>query len=292
MAWAALCLLIITQPVFAEPLYVTVVLSEEGGAYQEFSDALRKRLAKQNVALNIAAMNQPVGDSDLIIAVGMKAAAAMATFKSVAIFNVFIPKEGYSKLQQNFPKRTTTYSAIYLDQPIERQFDLIAAALPNLRHIGILYADLPHDLNMLRQQAAEQKMTLHEQIVTPATGLSDALQELLHTSDVILALPDAEVYNVATIRNILLATYRANVPLVGFSSSFVRAGGLCAVFSTPTQIAKQTAGAINQFAETHTLPPAQYALEFEVLVNTQVMRSLNLTVPPPQELHSKIGGKQ
>jgi hypothetical protein len=113
MAWAALWVLIITQPVFAEPLYVTVVLSEEGGAYQEFSDALRKRLAKQNVALNIAAMNQPVGDSDLIIAVGMKAAAAMATFKSVAIFNVFIPKEGYSVSRTPVQR----HSAIYLDQP-------------------------------------------------------------------------------------------------------------------------------------------------------------------------------
>jgi hypothetical protein len=119
-----------------------VVLSEEGSAYREFSDSLRSRLEKQNILLSVITMNQPVGDSDLIVAVGMKAATALTVFKSVPIFNVFIPKEGYNKLQHDFPKRTISFSAIYLDQPIERQLDLIAAALPNLHHIGILYLPL------------------------------------------------------------------------------------------------------------------------------------------------------
>jgi hypothetical protein len=64
------------------------------------------------------------------------------------------------------------------------------------------------------------------------------------------------------------------------------------VFSTPTQIAGQTASVINQFSETHILPAAQYAHEFEVLVNMQVTRSLNLSIPPPAELYSEIRRKQ
>lgn len=280
-----------TQAIFAAPLNVTVVLSEEGGAYQEFGDALRNRLSQANVLLDFTSINQPVRDSDLIIAVGMKAATALAKHKSAAIFNVFIPQEGYSRLQQEFARRADTFSAIYLDQPIERQLNLIGSALPNIRHIGILYTTPPNNLHAMREFAAKRKMTVHEQMVTPENSLSRALQELLRNSEVILALPDAEIYNAATIRNILLATYRANVPIIGFSANFVRAGGLCAVFSTPAQIATQAASAIIQYADTHSLPTAQYAHEFEVLVNAQVTRSLNLNLPSSTALQKQIGGR-
>lgn len=289
MAWCVLSVFW-AQAIFAEPQNVTVVLSEEGGAYQEFGDALRSKLAQENVLLSFISINQPVHDSGLIIAVGMKAATALAKFKTAAILNVFIPQEGYSRLQQDFPRRANTFSAIYLDQPIKRQLNLIAAALPNIHHIGILYAIPPNDLYAMRENAAERKMTVHEQMVTPANSLPRALQELLRNSEVILALPDAEIYNAATIRNILLATYRANVPVIGFSANFVRAGGLCAVFSTPAQIATQAASVIIQYADTHSLPAAQYAQEFEVLVNIQVTRSLNLNLPSSTALHRQIGG--
>jgi ABC-type uncharacterized transport system substrate-binding protein len=119
--------------------------------------------------------------------------------------------------------------------------------------------------------------------------LSNALQEiLLGRSEVLLALPDAAVYNDSTIRNILLATYRRGIPLIGFSSGYVKAGALCAVFSTPAQIATQAAALILQFANTHALPFPQYSHEFEVMVNEQVARSLDLQVKGASALHDEI----
>lgn len=292
IAWQLLFCILFTHSLSAAPLNVSVVLSEEGGVYQEYSDALSSQLNSKNVVLRVVSTNGSVRGADLIIAVGMKAATLLATLNSAAIINVFVPKEGHSKLLHDFPKRTNQFSAIYLDQPIERQLDLISAALPDAHHIGLLYSKPPYDVSSLRLKASERKLVLHEQSVNATISLPSALQSLLRNSDVILALPDTDIYNVATLRNILLTTYRVQIPVIGFSSSFVRAGGLCAVFSTPAQIAAQTVRAITRYEESNMLPAAQYAQEFDVLVNTQVTRSLNLNIPSAIELRGKIGGNQ
>jgi len=61
------------------------------------------------------------------------------------------------------------------------------------------------------------------------------------------------------------------------------------VFSTPSQIAAQTAALIRQFGDSHVLPASQYPHEFEVMVNEQVARSLGLKVKSASLLHDEIG---
>lgn len=290
--------LIFLPPAFsyAAALKLTVVLSEEGGAYREYSNALGTRLANKNVSLKVIDADQPLPDSDLVIAAGMKAALNVAQARPAAMLAVLIPKQGYDKLQHDFPLQlkagASAYSAIYLDQPIKRQLDLIAAVLPGANSVAVLYAAPPKELNILRMMAAARKLDFNERSVSSAagsSGLHAALQELLSSSDVLLALPDAGIYNTSTIRNILLATYRNKVPLVGFSPGYVKAGALCAVYSTPAQIALQSLAIIQEYAETRILPAAQYAKEFEVSVNEQVARSLGLNIRSAAQLRSEMG---
>lgn len=277
----------------AEPLDISVVLSEEGGVYQEFAEALRSNLGKQTAVVSITNIGQPtLSEPDLVIAVGTKAATAMAATSLHPVLNVFLSKETFSKLQKDNLKRTNPFSAIYLDQPVERQVSLIKSALPNASHIGLLYSHPSPELRTLHAKATEHKLVLHEQEVSAGNSLPSALQEILKTSDVILALPDTEIYNATTIRNILLAAYRSQVPMIGFSASFVRAGAVCAVYTTPGQFATQAASAIRQFAESRTLPVAQYAHEFEIQVNLQVARSLGLNIPNATDMKYELGGQK
>jgi ABC-type uncharacterized transport system substrate-binding protein len=181
-------------------------------------------------------------------------------------------------LLHDYPQRahSKNYSAIFLDQPLARQANLIVAALPGRQRIGVLYSNAQGELAQLTQVLKERKLGLYEQAVSPALPLHEALQNLLKDSEVLLALPDAEIYNSSTIRNILLATYRSSIPLIGFSSGYVKAGALCAIYSTPEQLAAQAASLIKKFSETQAIPSAQYPHEFEVAVNEQVARSLGL----------------
>ena len=279
---ALACLLSGLLPAQAAPLRVQVVLSERGGAYQEFSDALRDALRAQQVIVNVSDGNA-ADDADLIVAVGMKSASASVAANK-PVLNVFVPKAGYDKLAK--PAGGARSSAIYIDQPLERQVSLLVAALPKAGEVGVLYTAPPPGLSSLRRLPAERNLQLHEQAVGQ-NSLFDALEDVLAKSDVLLVLPDIEIYNAGTIRNILLAAYRKQVPLIGISQSYVKAGALCAIYSTPAQIAQQAAEAVGQFAASGKLPPSQYPKEFEVSVNAQVARSLDLPIKDAENLHSE-----
>lgn len=273
---------------------VTIVLSEESGSYEEFANALDTLLSGRGVPHRVIDAAQPIPASGLVIGVGTKAATAVAASDAPSVLNVLVTKASQTKLLRDFPRRagSHTFSAIYLDQPIHRQARLIAAILPGKRNVGLLYSTPPTELAQLRQELNAHGLKLHEQAVDPALPLSDALQEiLLGRSEVLLALPDAAVYNDRTIRNILLATFRRGIPLIGFSSGYVKAGALGAVSSTPAQIATQAAALIRQFGATHTLPAPQYPHEFEVMVNEQVARSLDLHIKGASALHDEIGSE-
>lgn len=269
----------------ADPLRIRLVLSDHGGAYQEFSEALRDELKTRAVVLSVVNVDDNAGEADLIVAVGMKSASALM-LSPKPVLNVLVPKAGYEKLAK--PSDVHHASAIYLDQPIERQLSLLRTALPNIKHIGILYAVPPQGIVNLRRLIAEKNLILHEKVVGPEHDLADALDGVLEKSEALLVLPDTDVYNAGTIRNILLTSYRKQVPLIGISQAYVKAGALCAIYSTPAQIAAQTAEAIRQYSTTTKLPASQFPKEFEVSVNTQVARSLNIPIKDAEKLRDEI----
>lgn len=294
-AWALLVLFISINTVYAEPGYtvkppdVTIVV--DAGSNSEFHHALAEILSSQKVSYQVIDATQPIPASGLIIGVGLKAATVVTASDAPSVLNVFITKATHNQLLQDFPQRTgsRSFSAIFIEQPIHRQVHLIKAIFPDKRNVGILYSTPSAELAELRQKLNSHKFVLNEERVDQTASLSEALQEiLLGRSEMLLALPDGRIYNDSTIRNILLATYRRGIPSIGFSSSLVNAGALCAVFSAPRQIARQAAALIRQFGTTHELPAAQYPKEFEVLVNEHVALSLDLRVKSASVLHDEI----
>lgn len=271
----------------ADPLLINVIVSETGGSYSEYYDALRENLRNSNVTLNILDATQPVPQSSLIIAVGMKAANLVANSNAQRVLNVMIPKSGHKKIIRDYPKRDNPplFASIYLDQTIERQLSLIAAAFPERHRIGVLYdATPPDELIQLREKMHEYGLTLHEQDVSRNSSVFDTLQKILQQSDILLALPVPSVYNSSTLRNILVSTYQAEIPLVGFSSAYVKAGAICAVFSSPAQFASQTSLVIQKYLETGALPPSQYPKFYDIAVNERVAQSLKINIKSTDEI--------
>ncbi|MFA6121708.1 MAG: ABC transporter substrate binding protein [Sideroxydans sp.] len=269
------------------PVSITLVLSDSSGAYQELSKEIRSALPHE-YALRVIRVGENIPDSDLFIAVGMKAAEALAQ-KDKPTLNVLLPRAGFEKLKR-IP--SSSYSAIYMDQPMQRQLALIKAILPGATFVGVLYDTPPPELDSLRKLSSQMRFELREQLVDQQHPLAGALSDLLQVSDVLLVLPDNKVYRSDTIRNILLETYRAQVPMVGLSASYVRAGALCAIFSTPQQIAYQAAEAVEGFSATGRLPAPQYTKDFDISVNTQVARSLGVPVKDAVQLRVEVRRRQ
>lgn len=268
---------------YASPVRVTLVLSDSTSAYQELGSEIRSTLPKE-FELSAFSVGEEFADADLYVAVGMKAAEVLSS-KGKPTLNILLPRAGFEKLKR---AQSSSYSAIFMDQPMPRQLALIASLLPQATSIGVLYDTPPTELDSLRKLAGTKHLNLHEQQVNKQHPLAGALSDLLQDSDVLLVLPDNNVYRSDTIRNILLETYRAKVPMVGISANYVRAGALCAIYSTPQQIAYQAAEAIEEFAGTGRLPAPQYTKEFEISVNTQVARSLGVPVKDAVQLRVEV----
>ena len=273
--------------VHADPVSATLVLSSNSGAYQELGSAIKNALPRE-YDLKVISVGEDIPDADILIAVGMKAAEALAQ-QDKPTLNVLLPRAGFEKLKR---APSSSYSAIFMDQPMQRQLALINAVLPNVTSVGVLYDTPPPELDSLRKLSSTMRFDLREQKVDQQHPLAGALSDLLQVSDVLLVLPDNNVYRSDNIRNILLETYRAQVPMVGLSASYVRAGALCAIYSTPQQIAYQAADAIEDFATSAKLPAPQYTKEFDVLVNTQVARSLGVHVKDAVQLRVEVRRRQ
>lgn len=272
----------------AETLKVRLVASGSTSPYQQFSAALNKTLAagKVDVVVVESQAGEDGANPDLVIAVGMKATKLAIAEFDVPVLGVMIPKMGYEELLESHPvhHQAKVTSAIYLDQPWERQLNFIQAALPEHKIVGLLYSPDTH----ITLPRLPPGMSLNAQSARSAENLFTNLESVLNDSDVLLVVPDSEIYNSNNVRNILLTSYRHKVPLIGISQAYVNAGALGAIFSTPEQLAEQTAGVIASFERSRRLPEPQYPVSFSIALNRQVARSLGIMLGSPEEIRVRM----
>ena len=301
-----LCILVLTGLSFhcntGAQEAVTVLLSEDGGAYAEFATSLSdvlgpgggaKAMAVRITTLNTAKSEDLArgGHGQVVVAVGTPAMAAMARKPpNVPVLNVLVPRASFRSLARTNPRThdNKLFSAVFFDQPWARQFSLIRYAVTG-RRVGILLGKDSADLSASLQAAArDAQMVANIEMVAEEADLLPALKRLLPNSDALLAVPDATIYNRSNIATILLTSYRAKVPLFGFSPSYVKAGALAAVYSQPWQIAHQVAEIIQNLPAGGGLPAPQSPRYFSVNVNPQVRLSLELSTEDEAQLLLKL----
>lgn len=275
----------------ANDFRVLVVLSESSAPYQTFAKTFQQDLSSN---FRIKVLQNPEdfspGDerADLIITVGIKATDSMASKGAAPLIAVMVPNAGYLDLlrkENNFRRM----SAIYIDQPWARQVALLNVTLPEIRSVGLLYSSESRiNLQALHSELERHGYKLVARQTLRKDSLSSDLDDVIARSDVLLAIPDGNIYNSSNIRNILLTSYRQHIPLVGLSQSYVNAGALCAIFSTPEQIAAQASMTAILFAQTRHLPEPQSPELFTVAVNRDVARTLGVTTGSPELLHMQI----
>ncbi len=271
--------------VWADDFRILLVLSDNAPLYQRFAKAFEQDVPKgMRVDIVRQAQDFDSQKTDLIVSVGVRAAYRVAEKSSQPLLAAMIPGKAYAGLREVKQGEAT---AIYVDQPWRRQVEMLNAVMPKRKRIGVLYTDA-QDIAGLRSELARRQDTLVARHLGGRDTLSSDLEEVLTESDVLLALPEGEIYNANSIRNILLSSYRHGIPLVGFSEAYVRAGALCAIFSTPEQLALQTANAAASYAQTGKLPEAQYPQQYSIAVNRSVAGTFGMVIGSDEAIFLQI----
>lgn len=280
---------------------VLVVLSGEQDVYQALLKSVERTLAgaSPNVELRVktvAALKQSRerhNDARLVIPVGSAAAAYVAALRVRApVLNALIPLSVFEKLRIDWGETDhRRYSALVLDQPLDRRLDLLQLALPSKRRIGVILGP-QSSLHAAELLDAMRRRDLYLQIenVPISSELPMVLNRVLDQNDVLLAIADNVVFNHRTIQNLLLTTYRKRIPVIGFSNAHVKAGALMAVYSSPTQIGDQLAEMIVEMQREGDwrLPPHQGPRYFHVAINHHVARSMDIAILDEASLRNQL----
>lgn len=277
---------------------VVILSSESSAAYTQASQALigelERRGVPRNELLSVTLLEwtsaTPVG-AKLIVTLGAQASDVVAqSAVQIPVLCTLLPLASFERLLRAQGRRASPrFTALYLDQPFDRQLNLIRQALPKAKRLGVLWGPASiAQASALKTQAMSRGLTLVSASVDTQTSLFDALQEVLQDADLLLALPDPQVYNSSTVQNILLASFRAKTPVVAFSPSYARAGALLAVYVTPTQIGVQAGTLANAVLLGKELPAAPiHSHDFEIAINEQLAHSLSLRLNA-HELREKL----
>ena len=143
---------------------------------------------------------------------------------------LLIPRQSFQMLPPSLGSgRDRRLSAVFIDQPLARQLDLIRIALPEKTRVGVILGPSSELLrDELRENVRERGLIAKLAEVSESASVYGALQKVLPDSDLLLALPDPVAVNASTAYGLLLTSYRAQIPVVGFSEGMVKAGALLA----------------------------------------------------------------
>lgn len=268
-------------------IQVVIVSSERSEAYVAASQAVMGELASAGIAKSdvldmLAAEIHEFGplNPKLFIALGTEAANVMANLETRApVLCTLLPRASFERaLIANGRRASSQFSAVFLDQPLGRQLDLIQFALPEMRRVGVLWgAESISQAPALKAHAQARGMELVEATIDGEDLVFEGLRKVLDRSDVLLAIPDPRIYNSSGIQNLLLSSFRARVPMVAFAPAYVRAGALMALHVTPSQIGQQAGAMALGLLQGKPFPATPiYSRSFEISVNEHVARSLGL----------------
>lgn len=265
---------------------IVVLTSRFGAGYDEVLETLRQEL-NRTPDLKLQVLTVPTSeqtplprlpeDTVMMVTVGLQ--AAQHALKNISdqrlpLLNVLLPRASFDGLI-NGKKPNYKLSALFIDQPPQRQLNLVKIVLPSTRNVGLIVGPANgQDVETYRVMARSRGLNIVAAQAVRETELYPVLQSVLRSADVLLALPDPIVINASTAQNLLLTSFRFRVPVIGYSASYVRAGALAAVYSTPHQLGLETGQIVKQYLRGGFLPEPKYPRYFTVSLNLQLADSL------------------
>jgi ABC-type uncharacterized transport system substrate-binding protein len=264
---------------------------------ESFEEHLQQRCASRcpQFKLQVVVVNdspapllnkQVTAAETLIVTIGSRAAKFVAAGKPGSpVLNTLIPKQIFNQLKSKANTRNT--SAIYIDQPIQRQLRLIREAMPKRKRVGILISDNSrHRKREILRSATKYGLKPHFGVVNDEQKIGSVLTKLMEKSDVLLALADPLIFNRHTVRNILLSSYHQRIPVIGFSAAYVNAGAIASAFSSPEDIGRHMGDLVTSFLvnKKTTLPKPAYPKYYSIKCNKRVANSLQIHLPPVEQL--------
>lgn len=264
---------------------VHIVLSEQNEAYQQAATDIETTLKQQGFnetsqISNLASFSgQSLSADDLIVSIGADATQQLSRAypKQQHLFS-FIDKSALP------PHLAPNWDAVLLDQPLQRLVDTSVDILEQ-RPSNTLVIAVSAGNSTLREDIKHLSLPEHIQlevlVIDEDTEPAKIVDKALFNAGVLIAVRDKHVWAGENAKWMLYQSYKYNVPVIGYSKSFLKAGALVSVYASLTETANATANRILYWHTQQGKPPGErihyprYVIEY----NKNIARALKITIP-------------
>ena len=288
----------------AQDKRIIIVPSSEASIYQAAAEEVIKVLGEVQSGKNpvsailpldefvVRSLANPYKKSDLIVTIGTTAAnAAIKRGQQSSVLSLLIPKQTFEAIldQNKINHPNSQYSAIYIDQPIKRRLKLDKTIFPEKVSLGVIFGPVSSKYKSeLAGLLSNDQLFLVSRTVDQPKEFAKVLDDVLDSSDVVMAVPDPVVYNSQNTKWLIYLSYKRRIPVIGFSESYVKAGALAGLYSTPENIGYQ-AGKVIRSLITKTswpLPKGMYPEYYEISINSSIAKSLRIEMNDYKQLRN------
>jgi len=270
------------------PTALIVVFVSGVEAYTEAVHGLGAALAKASPTPTFIDLKAPNGEIELgqalgapqqriVITIGSEALASVNAHKieDLVIPSMILrsdrPRAAQSGLASPRPP------AVYLDLPLTSLINELRTLLPGKNRLGIIRNSSRAEADpSVSARVRQQGFTLDVAECSRPEDLVKSFLSLKGKADFVVVLPDSTLYNSTTVRPLILASLESRLPIVGFSSSFVRAGAAVAIYPDFKDIGWQTADLVQKLIAGRTGLADESPRKLQVAVNQRVLRLLGL----------------
>ncbi len=186
-------------------------------------------------------------------------------------------------------KPSTDKRIIFLDtdQPADLQLEMLRELRRDLAVVWYPYVSERFAPNQaLKSAATALKIRIDACTLDDPRNLPAGLKALGAADTAIILPPDPGIMNDAIIKAILLASFRTQTPIVGFSEAMVRHGAVFAYVLSPENLAESLNAMLTDMVrDRHSVKPRQNFNRWNLILNTTVLEKFDLSLS--EELRRK-----
>ena len=276
--------------ILAESKQNVVIITSSNSNYQQQTSArIREQLEANGVMAIIISPDDIFTSSQngktFYVAIGEQAIKSLYDFDS----NAFVLR--ITSRKNTGHKYTSAQSDLITAQPECRHIQLIKSINPGWSDVGVLSSIDSLDIAAaLTKCAIRHNLNLQVYAITDKSDLLVTLEAAVEDNKVLLAISDPFIYNSNTVKNILLTAYRHRKPVIGYSDSFVQAGAVAAIYTSPESAGDKAAEIISSFFKNNWQFNKNIYVtdDFSISTNKQVATSLDISIPDVESVRKSI----
>ncbi len=263
---------------------VAIVTTSAVPAFEDTVQGIRRGLGPEPkvVMVNLDSHPEPLAIQlegkavRLVIAVGNNALDAAEQFGAAPIIATMVMRTDLASTRRRAPA-----GAVVLDLTFADVLAGLAKAFPGKLRAGMIRSPGVDKtpLAALTAQGKTAGILLRIVDCPRPEKLIESFLSLRDKVDFVWCPPDAALFNGTTVKPLVLASIENQLPVVGFSASFVRAGAAAGIYPDYVEVGAQTGGMARKYLAGSAIASEQTPSKIRVATNPRISRLLGLRLP-------------